>query len=136
MADTGHGTTITFSGGFTAQIRMVQQPEFEIPVVDISHLAQTTGAAELKMAGDLMKCSPVEFEWLFSPNTRPTLGGTAQTITITFPIPAGGSTGATLVGTGFINKWTPGEQKSNTEMLAKGSIQFDGATGPTWTNGS
>lgn len=133
--DTGHGASITFSGGFAADIKMIEPPEFSIPALDITHLG-TTGSYMQKVAGDLQDLSEVEFDFFFNPQTRPTIGGTAQTITITFPVPSGLTTGATLAGTGFLTKWKPQGLKTNEMMMAKGSIQFDGVTGPTWTSAS
>lgn len=133
MADTGHGASITFSGGFSATCRMLKSPQFELPAVDDTHLG-ITGSFMTSIPGDLQNIGEIEMEFQFNPNSQPTF--TVQTITLRFPVPSGQTNGATLAGTGFLTKWGDVELKTNELMVAKGSIKFDGKTGPTWTASS
>lgn len=137
MADTGHGATLTFgTTGYTANRRMIGGSEFELPDVEKGHLG-TTGFQEY-MPGDLTEPGEFEAEFEFDPGTAnqvPTLG-TVETITVTYPIKSGQSAGGTLAGTGYLKKFGTPELRTNTLMVAKGTVKWDGVTGPTFTAGS
>lgn len=134
MADVPHGTTITFgTSSFTAQITSIQSDGESRPVVDITHYGITGNRR--KMPGNLTDPGTISMTVLYDPNTQPPIAGAVETITITFPVPSGGSTGATLAGTGFVSEWswdaTGGDESP---MTADVTIVWDGATGPTWTD--
>ena len=94
--DVGIGTTIAFAtSAFTANITNVDSGDITRNVVDKTHLG-TTGSRE-KMPGDLVDEGDVTFQFQFDPDAQPPIAAAAETITITFPIPAGKSTGATLI---------------------------------------
>lgn len=127
----GTGTTIVFgTSGFTAEILSVNGNDVSINAIDASHMG-SSGSRE-KIFGTLVDEGEVEFEFAFDPDSQPPIGEAAETITITFPVPEGGSTGAKVAGTGKITKWSwsdPLEEK----MTAQATITWDGQTGPTWT---
>lgn len=120
--DTGTGTTITFgtSSSFTPKIRSIKINGEEVAVIDTTHLG-TTGS-RTAMLGDLKGLVTLEVEHDYNPSlTYPT--GVSETITVTMPIPAGGTTGATLYGTGSLtnhNADIPLEDK----MTASFTISF------------
>lgn len=127
MADIGTGITIGFSGGFTAEILKISSSGVEVPVIDTSHHG-TTGS-RTKMVADLIDEGDIDVELQFDPDTLPPLKIT-QTVTITFPVPAGLTNGATLVGSGAITKrdWeVPHEDK----MTGKYTMTWLGAVTPT-----
>ena len=135
MADVGMGTTIAFAtSAFTASITNVDSSDITRNVIDKTHLS-TTGSRE-KMPGDLVDEGDVTFQFQFDPDAQPPIGAAAESITITFPVPAGKSTGATLIGTGFISSWTWGgiDAEDSSLMTGTGVITWDGATPPAWTD--
>lgn len=135
--DTGHGATLTLStNSGSYKIRAIPKNlEASIPVVNISHLG-TTGQQET-MPGDLEELGEVEVEILFEPVTGLPPTGTVETATITFPLQAtGATTAANIAGTAFIRTRGFPALQTNGEMLAKISIKYDGATGPTYTAAS
>lgn len=135
MADTGNGATITFgTSSFTAQFHMIGGTTQTRPMLNVSHL--TTSAKELFVVGDLYDPGEFEAEFWFNPNDQPPIGGAAETVTITFPIPSGSSNGATLAGTGAVSSWTSGQCRNNEVMNARVTVKWTGATGPTWTDAS
>lgn len=133
--DVGTGLTIAWgtSSSFTAKITGVKLNGEEVPVIDITNMGTTTYRE--KMKGDLKEPLTVDVQIDYNPSLTYPLGSAAETITITFPIPAGGSAGATIAGTGFMSKWdadAPLEDK----MTGMYTIQYDGFTGPTYSSAS
>ena len=95
--DVGTGTTVSFgTSSYPCNIRGVTLSGWSRAAVDVTHLGSTTARA-FKL-GDLYDGGTVELEILFSPNDPPPMGAAAETVTITCPIPSGGSTGATYAG--------------------------------------
>lgn len=134
MADVGTQTTVTFgTSSFSAQITAVNGQAFERAVLDASHMGLAANAYRLKVPGDLIDAGGFTASILFDPNSQPPINAAPETITVTFPIPAGGSSGATLAGTGFVSSWTwtaPLDELMSAEM----TIVWSGATGPAWTD--
>lgn len=94
MADTGFGTTITFSSGFLAEIRNITGPSMSREFIDTSH-AGTTGGYRTYIPQDLADGGELEVEMLFDPDSDPPIDGAAEAVTITWPMPSGGTTAAT-----------------------------------------
>lgn len=132
MADTGTGATIVFgTSAFTAEIMSMSGNDISRADIDDTHL--TTTGYRTYIPSDLLEGGTVEFEFAFDPDSQPPIDGAAETITITFPIPAGDSSGATLAFTGYINNWSwsvPLEEK----MTGSATIKVDGKTDPVWTD--
>ena len=102
MADVGTGTTISFpSSGFTAQITSVSLSDISRKEVDVTHMGSST--VEF-IPADLVNWGSVEMEILFDPDSIPPIDAAVETVTITFPIPALHSAGATAVGSAFLTK--------------------------------
>lgn len=131
MADVGTGTTIVFgTSGFTADVEEVSNDGIERAVIEASKFS-TTGAME-KIFGDLYDAGSVTMTFHFDPDSQPPISGAVETVTITFPLPAGGTTPADVSGTAAVTAWeytVPLEDK----MTAEATITWDGGTGPTWT---
>lgn len=96
--DVGTGTTVVLgTTAYAAEITGVSGDGTEVPVLDTTHMT-TTGSRD-KMTGDLIDEGSVSVDIHFDPNLENTIPfGTTQTCTITFPIPSGGSAGATASG--------------------------------------
>lgn len=84
------------------------------------------------MPGDLVDDGDVTVDIHFDPDSQPPISAAPETITITFPLPAGQSTAGKVVGTGFISAWSWGDPLED-KMTARMTITWDGGTGPTWT---
>lgn len=134
MADTGNTATLVLSGGFTANLYVIGATNQQGEDIEDSHL----GTTEKKtfIPGDLYDAGEFEceFEWKPSNPLPPML--TVQTATITFPVPAGLSSGGTLAGTAYIKSRSTPELRNNTLMAGKFTVKWDGKTGPVYTNAS
>ena len=132
--DTGNGTTVAFtSGTFAASIISVDPGSESIESLDASHLG-TTGDME-KEPGDLRDHDAWSFTYFADPTdsdkfTPPV--GTKDTLTITYPSQLAGAD-ATYAGTGFVTSATPPSLANNGLMQGTFEFQFDGKTGPTFT---
>lgn len=108
-------------------------------VIGVSHLEQAANSALRKIPGKLINYGSIEFVVVFDPNDIPPIDQDPETLTITFPLDDGESAGATLAGTGFFSGYTPPELadiEDGDEGLQKTTIvwEWDGMTGPTWTD--
>lgn len=132
MADVGTGTTIVFgTSSFTAEILNVGQDGIDRIAVQTSHM--TTTNSHTFMPGDLVDEGEVTLEFAFNPNNQPPIRGAAETVTITFPIPAGGSAGATAQFTGFIKGWDWGAALEE-KMTGTATLKVSGTV--TWVDAS
>jgi hypothetical protein len=131
MADVGTGTTIAFAtSSFTAEVMNINGNDISRPDINTTHMG-TTGY-QTYIPGKLVEGGAIEMELNFDPDAQPPIAGVSESITITFPTPAGGITGADVVFTGYVNSWSwadPVEDK----MSADVSIKVDGQTAPVWT---
>lgn len=133
MADTGNSATITFgTSGFTANFHSVEVGEETRPVIDTSHLGTTN--YETSMPGDLRTTPEITATFEFDPNTQPPISAAAEVITLTFPVPSGSSSGATLAGTGFVTSFGGPTLENNQLMTATLTVHFDGITEPAWSD--
>ena len=133
VPDTGHGTTLGFgTTSWTGKIKKISGYAKKIAKVETSYLA-TTGDKTF-IPGDLADWDDVTATVLFETKTGlPALGATDETITITYPIPTGGTTGGIVAGTGFITAVKYPE--AATGALMEGEITFcwSGNTDVTFT---
>lgn len=137
--DTGNGATVTFAGGFTGSYTEVGGTEQDIPDILTSHLG--TVAAHTYIAGDLYEPGEFDCEIIALPALEaltagagiPTLGGAAFTVTVTYPVSTGMSTGATLAGTAYVKKRKTATLKNNELMMHTFTIKWTGVTKPAFT---
>ena len=98
--DIGTGASVTFgTSSFTANYTDINWGGIERTSVQTSHLGTTT--AHTFVPGDLFDPGEATFEIQFDPDDYPPIDQAAETITVTFPVGAGGSSGATWAATGF-----------------------------------
>lgn len=135
MADTGNQATIVFAtSGFTANYHMIGSTEQERGKIKDSHLG--TVDYHTYIPGDLIEPGEMECELEFNPDDEAPIDAPAETITITYPVPAGMVNGATLAGSGFLTKRSTPDLKNGELMLGKFTVAWDGKTGPTFTPAS
>lgn len=133
--DVGFGTTITFSSGFMAKITNVAISGISRNAHDSSNMASTNGWRTF-VPGDLKSPGTVAVDLLFDKNNaglKTNIAGAAETITITFPTHAGGSSGGSWAASGFMTSFEIGVPMDGM-MTAKANLQFSGE--PTGTDGS
>ena len=137
-ADPYHGVVMTFSGVNAATTFLLttvgEFKEFRESVETTSH--GTTGQRTFKPEV-LKTTSPLEIEFHFSSDSALPVFGVAETITVSYPIPAesGNTTKAKVAGTGYLEDRTIGEAPSGSTDTVKGTAIFrwDGATDAVFT---
>lgn len=105
--DNGTGASITFgTSSFSATVTAINGEAIERVAIETSHLGTTT--ARTFIPGDLFDPGEVSLELLFDPDNKPPLNGAAETITVTFPVAAGETNGATWAASGFVTGFSYG----------------------------
>lgn len=105
MADIGHGATLTFST-LTANIFSISGPGLAADAVETTHMGTTNGWRTF-MQG-LCDAGEVSFEANFDPDEDDPINlTTSATLTVTWPIPSGLSSGATWAATAFCTGYEP-----------------------------
>lgn len=118
---TGMGTTVAFGTQttFTPEITSVTHNGVTVGTIETTHLGTTSWKTfipeDLKDGGELT----MEGHFLGSQN--PTLGGSAETITIDWS-----GSGDTWVGSGFITSFSPGAQIGPNLMTFTMTVKFTG----------
>lgn len=136
MADTGNTATLTFSSGFTATFIEIDPGEETLEKLADDDLGTST--YKTYVPNDLKEPGEITGRLYFDAEaTPPTMNGTAVTATLTYPQKAGGSTRATLVGTGFFTRWKRPMAVNGQLMVTEITFAFDGkTTDPTFTAGT
>lgn len=118
--DIGTGTTIVFgTSGFNAEVTDVDWGGLSREAIETTHLGTAVAGAgkvgsKTYIPGDLSDPGEISLTGHFNPNLKPPMEAAAETITVTFPLPAGGTTPATWVASGFMTAFaetTPLEDK-------------------------
>jgi hypothetical protein len=122
MADSGFGVAITFSSSFCAQITNVEWSGISRKAIDTTNSATTNGAATF-IPSDIEDYGELKVDLQFNPNDAPPISGAAETVTVTFPTPAGGSTPATWAASGFLTDFQVGVPIDDV-MTATATIKF------------
>ncbi len=130
--DIGTGTTIVFgTSAFSAEVLDVSGPGLARESIETSHMGTSgpgAGSVGSKtfMPADLVDPGELSFDVHFNPDTVPPIHGDAETVTVTFPIPAGLTNGATWVGTGFVTAYEPAAPPED-KMTASLPVKFSGS---------
>lgn len=105
--DNGTGTSIGFgTSSFAATVTAINGESIERVAIRTSHLGTTT--AHTFTPGDLFDPGELSLDLQFDPDNKPPLNGAAETITVTFPVAAGESSGATWAASGFVTGFSYG----------------------------
>ena len=130
--DIGTGASIAFgTSSFTANVMAINGNDISRAAIQTSHLG-TTGNHTF-MPGDLVDNGNIQLDIQFNPDEQPPIAGAAETITISFPLGAGGTNKATAAFTGFVTGWSWGAPLEEL-MTASITIKVSGAI--TWTDQS
>ena len=111
--DLGTGTTIVFgTSGFTAEITDISWSGISREIIDTTHLGTSPASgseigSKTFLAGDLTDPGEISLEGHFDPDQIPPLEAAAETVTITFPLPVGGTTAATWAASCQLTSYDP-----------------------------
>ena len=134
MPITGNTATIVFgTSAWTGAIIEITGLPQEVPVLNKSTLSTTVD--EETMPGDLASSTPITIRAYADMDNIPPLK-TVETATITYQKKTGQTNGATLAGTGFINSRQGPTSVNNQLCIVEFTFQFDGGTGPTYSDGT
>lgn len=124
MADIGTGATLTFGTNSISSVQLVSvKPSgFTRESFKTSHLLTTGGHTFIP--GDLYDPGELECEILFNPSARPNFTATAETITLVYP---NGTSTASMAGSGFVTKFTPGDATLEGLQMASMTVKFSGS---------
>lgn len=137
----GQGITVAFAtSSFTASLVFVGRTEQTRGALEDSHLGLASGSEMTFVPADLIDAGEfvIRFLWNQSFSTFPPITGAAESITITYPLKTGETTGATLAGTGFLTRSAGPDVEINATGVMQGeaTVKWNGKTGPTYTAGS
>ena len=125
MTDVGTGATLAAgTSGWTGNIQSMSWGGITRKEVPTSHLLTVGG--DTFIVGDLHDVGDLTVEIQYDPNDRPPWDQPAETWTVTYPIPSGGSTGASHAATGFIKEFVPGQLDVDGLMVSTFVIKFSG----------
>ena len=131
-ADEGFGTTITFSSSFFAEIQKVALKGYARNAIQTTHMTTTSGYRTFQPS-DLKDPGTLTIDLSFRPNDDIPITSVAATCTVTFPTPAGSSTGATLACSAFLTSFDIMDPMDE-RMTATAEVKLTGV--PTRTDGS
>ena len=120
MADSGFGTTITFSSGFCAEIISGDGPDLSREPIDTTHMGTTSGRMTF-IPSDLIDGGTLSVEMAYVPATAPPIASAAETVTVTSP------DSSTCAFSGFMTSFSPSipiddRMTASTEIKVSGAI--------------
>lgn len=125
MADEGSGASITFgTSGTTINATSIQATGVSREALETTHLG-TTGGTKTYIPADLKDPGEISVTFRYDPDTQPPIAA-AETITITYPVPATKNNGATEASSGFVSSWDAPTLENDTVMDATFSIKRTG----------
>ena len=135
--DIGYGCSLTFQSGFVATIRSIAHADKgKRSVIDTSTMS-SVNAWRTFVPGDLKDPGRITLDILFDTLKfaawKTACAAAVESITITYPVPVGGTTAGTFVCSGFMENFSDAEPMDDV-MTAQVTIKFNGE--PTVTNGS
>ncbi len=136
MADVGSGATFVFGTTPVAlDITSIETSGASRESIDVTTLA--TAGGRTFIPGDLYDPGEISLEGHLDPNLGDALitkiGAIKETVTITFPIPAGGAAGATFACSGFLTEFDSSVGIEE-EMTFSATIKLSDEI--TWTDSS
>lgn len=118
MAATGYGITITFGGGFLAEIIDTTPPEISREAIDTSHTTTADGAMTF-IPSDLIDYGEMTVEINFDPSLTPPIEDDPESVTISFP------SGAAWSFSGFLTNYS-GAAPIDDRMTATVTVKVTG----------
>lgn len=130
MTDIGHGASLAF-GSFSGNIISIDGPGLSVDDVETTHLLSAGGTKEF--IPGLEDSGEVTAEIHFDPDEDDPRDEGVATLTITFPVPAGLTSGATWAASAYVNQYAP---STPVDDLMKASIKWRLTGVVTMTNAS
>jgi len=122
----GNSSTITFgTSSWSANITSIDWSGISRESIETSHLGTTTDKTYIAAA--LTDPGELSLTVNFDPDTPPPYQSAAETVTLTFPVPSGKSTGATYAATGFITSFSMGPIVNDGLVEANVTVKFSDA---------
>jgi len=103
----GFGIAIAFQSGFFAAIREVDDSGMKRNAHETTNDASTVVSGHAHrtfIPSKLIDDGELKVTLLYDPSKAPPIDKAAETVTVSLPIPIGGLTAATLVGSGFLTE--------------------------------
>lgn len=105
VTDEGRGTTILFgTSAFSANLLAINGFGFSRAAIETTRMNTSTNRTF--MPEDLVDRGELELELEFDPSLTPPIASAAETVTITFPVPSGLTTGATWAASCFATNYS------------------------------
>ncbi len=124
MADSGFGQSITFASGFFAEILSIQWSGISRDAIATTS-SGTSGGSATFIPSDIEDYGEVQVELLFDPDDTPPIASAAESVTVTWPIPAGLTNGATWAFSGFMTSFEVNSPIDD-RMTATATIKVSG----------
>ena len=124
--DEGFGIAVTFSSGFFAEITSVSLTGMTREAIETTHSTTTDGFRTFQPS-DLVDHGGIDVEMHLDPDVGDgiPIDDASETVTVTFPTPIGGSSGATMAASGFMTNFTASAPFDD-KMTASASIKWSG----------
>ena len=108
--DSGFGASITFQSGLLAKITSIKAKDlYTRKVIEYIHFALTSGIMT-KQASDVSNPGTLDVSVYFESHRiaayKTAMTAAAETVTLTFPLPLGGTTAGTISGSGFATSFS------------------------------
>lgn len=118
MARTGFGTTITFAGGFFAEIIDITPPGVSRESIDTTHTTTANGDMTF-MPSDIRDNGELEVELNFDESAVPPVDQPAESVVINW------ASGASWAFTGFLTNYSPAAPIDD-RMTATATVKVSG----------
>lgn len=129
MADVPIGTTITFgSSGLTTEVKEMSIENFERTAIPVTHYGSTTTMEYIPAR--LSDTPEVTFTLNYDSDELFLINAAAELVTVTLPVPPGGSTAATFVGSGFATSESVELGDGEDVMTREVTVKYDGRATP------
>jgi len=127
----GYGATVTFAG-FSGEVLSIDGMALQRSSVEATHMLSADGWKE-KIPG-MPDAGSTTIEAAFGASTAPIINSAAATLTLTWPVEAAKTVGATWACTSFVTAQKPGSITPDGRMTC--SFTFEHTGKPTFTAGS
>lgn len=125
VPDEGFGHSITFQTSyFTGWLRVTNWNNISREAIETTH-SGSTGGKRTYMPSDLEDPGELQCDIMWRVDTKPPIDSAAETITLTFPVSTGNTTGATWAASGFLTNFS-GACPYNGMMTATCTLKFTG----------
>lgn len=133
MGSTGIGATLVFSNGISFEgVRIQNIDALRRYVESLDDTALDASGYYEQCPDDLLKVDPLNVVFFYDGKKLPPVGNVGDVL-LTFPKLANESVAAKVSGTCFINEHSMPELVAGQRMTMSLAIQFDGKTGPSYS---